>query len=752
LKIIAFKLPNYYLAFKYANLMKLKHLLLAAGILFMHDSAMAQAVQKNYGCYTDEHNLELELNNPQSQRSKQAFEQYYQQILVQNPAFKTNAANIKIPVVVHVVTEKGLNGISKAQVLNGVEVLNKDFQRLNLDTVNTHSIFRTAPYKLGSNLGVEFILAKIDPQGNPTEGIIRETTVQTNGPVTRDDVKRAAPAWDPTKYFNVWLVQTINSDALAGGGTILGYAQFPSNNSPAALPLYGLVMLHSQWGKIGAVPGTTATTDGRTATHEAGHCFNLYHTFQGGCTGPDHTQTGDMVGDTPPTDQATYNTNCNNSQDRCTSDTGLGSIFTSNVQDMTENYMSYDECQNMFTKGQKTRAVGALTFYPHLINLTSTNNGLATGIDPSVTVGPLVPQPYFGIQEKRVCAGNSVTFTDASYNGTVTTWNWSFPGGTPSTSTAQNPTVTYSTPGKYNVTLAAGNGTTSRSVTYNNYIEVIPVTNLDNVAAGKQFIESFEDATWPNNANPSLKWDRFTNAFASGTATFEQTNIAFTTGTHSVRLRNTGAGNGNINTMISPTLNISTIPGPNNLFYAFDLAYASKPNITPAEKLEIFASNDCGQSWRSLFSKSGAGLVTPNSSNIVGNYSPGPNQWRTEVDNITPNLLGGNLTFKFEVTSKDGQTLYIDNFRVYTILGTKEDLSLSSNINVFPNPSNGSFTVSLPEGKAHNLEITDLTGKVILKQNATGDAQLKLDNQAKGIYLLKVTSEGATSVRKLIVE
>jgi hypothetical protein len=71
---------------------------------------------------------------------------------------------------------------------------------------------------------------------------------------------------------------------------------------------------------------------------------------------------------------------------------------------------------------------------------------------------------------------------------------------------------------------------------------------------------------------------------------------------------------------------------------------------------------------------------------------------------------------------------------------------------VFPNPSASLFNVSLPAGKNYKLEVMDLAGKSILKQQTNGNTQLKLENAAKGVYLLKVSCEGNTTMRKLIVK
>jgi len=87
----------------------------------------------------------------------------------------------------------------------------------------------------------------------------------------------------------------------------------------------------------------------------------------------------------------------------------------------------------------------------------------------------VAPVANFSGASTTICAGSSVAFTDLSTN-TPTSWSWSFPGGTPSTSTSQNPTVVYSTPGNYSVTLTATNSIgSSAPVTITNYITVNPL-------------------------------------------------------------------------------------------------------------------------------------------------------------------------------------------------------------------------------------------------------------------------------------
>jgi PKD repeat protein len=94
---------------------------------------------------------------------------------------------------------------------------------------------------------------------------------------------------------------------------------------------------------------------------------------------------------------------------------------------------------------------------------------------------PSAPVANFTSDTQSVGAGGSVHFTDLSTNS-PTSWSWTFEGGTPSTSTAQNPTVTYNTTGTYDVSLTAANSAGSDNETKIDYITVTapqaPVANF----------------------------------------------------------------------------------------------------------------------------------------------------------------------------------------------------------------------------------------------------------------------------------
>jgi len=98
--------------------------------------------------------------------------------------------------------------------------------------------------------------------------------------------------------------------------------------------------------------------------------------------------------------------------------------------------------------------------------------GVGTGNTTETDIWEFIPTVTPGFTSNTtVCTGSSITFTDTS-NYTPTQWQWTFPGGTPATSTAQNPTVAYANPGNYDVTLQAWNGCDSGSKKFTTYVSV----------------------------------------------------------------------------------------------------------------------------------------------------------------------------------------------------------------------------------------------------------------------------------------
>jgi PKD repeat protein len=118
-----------------------------------------------------------------------------------------------------------------------------------------------------------------------------------------------------------------------------------------------------------------------------------------------------------------------------------------------------------------TLSQGRLNLHKGILKVQSYN---CSGLPPTAT---------FTVNDQSVCEGTLVNYADASTNS-PSSWNWSFPGGSPSSSTTQNPSVTYNTAGTYNAQLIATNGSGSDTILFTSYITVnaIPAaaTIIDN--------------------------------------------------------------------------------------------------------------------------------------------------------------------------------------------------------------------------------------------------------------------------------
>jgi hypothetical protein len=115
----------------------------------------------------------------------------------------------------------------------------------------------------------------------------------------------------------------LNVYFLTSASGYLGYCYFPDTVAPGSDDFYydGCTILAS------SVPGGGETNyeEGKTVTHEVGHWFGLYHTFEGGCTG-----SGDSVSDTPA--QSSPTSGCPATRDSCPNQAGADPIH---------NYMDY---------------------------------------------------------------------------------------------------------------------------------------------------------------------------------------------------------------------------------------------------------------------------------------------------------------------------------------------------------------------------------------------------------------------------
>jgi len=322
-------------------------------------------------------------------------EKHRQQQLISSAAGTTSAgiSVIKIPVVVHILYNSPAERISEAQVRSQIEVLNKDFRRLNADTLKTPPVYKN----LAGDCQIEFSFASKDPHGKSTSGIVwKKTSILFFG--IDDRIKYSAiggdDAWDPKKYLNIWV------GSLAG---MMGYSSTPGGPENKD----GIVVSYNSFGTTGSA--TIPFNKGRTTVHEIGHWLGLRHTWGDAYCGDDH------VDDTP-------------AQERASRDCPSGIIISCNNGPYGNMYMNFmdltnDDCTNMFTKGQVDRMrsmfSGGGPRYPLLQSDTEgipSGTGEESGNIPAEQQVIVYPNPASDHLTIQVSANDHSIRTIAIYN------------------------------------------------------------------------------------------------------------------------------------------------------------------------------------------------------------------------------------------------------------------------------------------------------------------------------------------------
>lgn len=626
--------------------------------------------------------------------------------------FDGRSNNYIIPVVFHVIHAEGPENISDEQIHDAIRVMTEDFTLENSDITAVIPEFES----IVADVGVEFRLAKLDPNGDCTNGIVRVFSNATYE--GGENLKEISPAWPRANYMNVWVAANLSSGAA-------GYTYTPGSVSGFwGAAADGIVIKHNYVGSI----GTGSPTLSRALTHEVGHWINLRHPW-GGSNNPgldSNCDSDDNVADTPNTIGWTQ---CNLNGHSC------GSL------DNVQNFMEYSYCSRMFTQGQRTRMLAALNSgTASRSNLHASSNLIQTGV---LQEGEIC-KAEFVTNTRRICAGDSVVFTDHSYHG-VTSREWTFEGGTPSSSSEEEVVVYYNEPGVYNVSLQISNGSDVVSETFNNHIDV-----WTGVGPALPYAENFE-----GNVDIDNDW----HVIDAGTSTTWQisNNVSGASGNSALRLPNRYLSEGDVSQILSYPIDLSNTN--TDVEITFKYAYA-KRNSSNSERFTFWVSSNCGETWslRGIWNNN---FDTAPMTNI--NWAPSSSShWETvTIDNLSETHLVSNFMFKFEFESDGGNNFYIDDINIQgPVVSSIEEKDISDQISVFPNPATDevNLMISGEQGYRFDLVLLNTLGQPVMSKGqqvfngGTDQYTLNTANLSAGVYFMSIeTSTGERAVKRLLV-
>ncbi len=389
------------------------------------------------------------------------------------------------------------------------------------------------------------------------------------------------------------------------------------------------------------------------------------------------------------------------------------------------------------------------------------------------------------------CPGLGVQFTDYTA-GSPTSWSWSFPGGSPSTSTQQNPFVAYNTPGTYSVSLTATNANGSDSQTFTSYISISSAAAAP-TAAGKTICgpAPVSITATPSSGTGTVRW---WNAPAGGS-------IIGTGNTYSATLWGTQT----IYVDQSfPSANIDFVGAQDNtlgggaVFTANDIRGlyfdVAKPVII--NTVDVYATT-AGMRTIEILDANGnwvtdttvnipASPTTPATVTINRTVYPGTNYfiklrglvdcYRNSDGAAYPYIDGGSsaVTITNSNAGAPGYYYFFYNWQFTNIIcntgrtavlitdtcsltGVNE-IFANNQLDVYPNPNEGLFTVSFNTSTLDNyvVKVVNAIGQTVYEQkleNFSGKYSKNIDITTfrKGVYMLSVSNSKNETIKKVIV-
>ncbi len=206
----------------------------------------------------------------------------------------------------------------------------------------------------------------------------------------------------------------------------------------------------------------------------------------------------------------------------------------------------------------------------------------------------------------------------------------------------------------------------------------------------------------------------------------------------------------------------TSFTGTMNPALKFDLSYIQL-SATGNDVLDVSVSTNCGTSWTSAWSNSGAAMATAPPDNAAL-HIPTASQWTAVTVSMASYSNSPNVLVRIRATggasANQGNSIWIDNINLFnaTGVGIKSAVANATDFQVYPNPatSETSININAANNSDVNVNVTNALGQVVYnKQHSlnTGSNSIKLDckDLAEGVYIISLESNKTTVTKKLVV-
>ena len=203
--------------------------------------------------------------------------------------------------------------------------------------------------------------------------------------------------------------------------------------------------------------------------------------------------------------------------------------------------------------------------------------------------------------------------------------------------------------------------------------------------------------------------------------------------------------------LTSPCYDLTTTTSP---MLKFDLAFDLELDW---DVLYVEYTTDQGNTWEVLGTADDPNWYNSNYSTnqlTIGKQWTGTDNSIKEYSHDISFLQNEtNVSFRFafltdQAVTKEG--VLLDNFVIESVLSVGD--TVLDDISIYPNPSNGIFTIKRSSNKDLSISVYDITGKRILTKNNVQDSLINLDlsTAENGIYFVNIKSENHSVIKKII--